>query len=146
MAPTKADFWPPFIDKPAGLFELIWAEVTERRMQSCGVVEPVDVIGNSANGLLMRVVNGVINLFDLEALEKALHRCVVVAIGFSAHALQESVISEAVSECFAGVLGASVAVDDQPFLRLSEGDRLVERGQREFGIDVLAGGPADDFP
>ncbi len=44
---------------------------------------------------------------------------------------------EAFLKRLAGVLGYPVAVYDQSFLWLSEGDRLVECGQREAGIDVF---------
>lgn len=145
MAPTKADFWPRFIHKHSGLFELIRTDISQRRMETRSVVKSFDVIGGSANGLVMRFVNGVIDLFHLEAFEEAFHWRVVVAVPFSAHALQETLVCEAFSKRLAGVLGSPVAVYDQSFLWLSEGDRLVECGQREAGIDVLAGGPADDF-
>jgi hypothetical protein len=46
----------------------------------------------------MRIVNGVVDLFDFETLEKALHRRFIVAVGFSAHALQVSMLSEAFSK------------------------------------------------
>lgn len=114
-------------------------------METCSVVKSFDVIGGSANCLLMRFVNGVINLFDFETFEEAFHGRVVIAVSLSAHALQESLMCEAFSKRLAGVLGTSVAVDDQAVLWLSEGNCLVERGQREVGIDVLAGCPADNF-
>ena len=54
-----------------------------------------------------------VNLFFLQGCEKALHPCVIKAVSRAAEALLQSGILQRIPEGFAGVLAASVAVEDR---------------------------------
>ena len=54
-----------------------------------------------------------VNLFFLQGFEKALHPCVIKAVSRAAEALLQSGILQRIPEGFAGVLAASVAVEDR---------------------------------
>ena len=90
MAPTKADFPAPLVFNFQMVLVTDWGHVGQARVQSHAVIKPVDIVGRSADSLFVRLVSGVMDFFDFEALEEAFHGRVIVTVAFAAHALMES--------------------------------------------------------
>ena len=76
--------------------------------------------------MLVRLIVLFVDFFDLERFEKAFHRCVVIAVSFATHALEEAMAFQAIAVGQASELNTSVAVDDQSWSWVSQGDCLVK--------------------
>ena len=79
-------------------------------MEAHGVVEGLDVVEDHEVGLGAGGGDVFAEAFGFEGGPEAFHGGVVVAVAFAAHALGDVAEVEAVTEGFAGVLAASVAV------------------------------------
>lgn len=59
-------------------------------METYRVIESIDVVCDFARRVLKCLVGSFVGSFNFEAAEKTFHRSVVVAVSFSAHALQKT--------------------------------------------------------
>src|SRR5690606_35292180 len=87
-----------------------WADVTQGRVTTTGVVEPLDVVEHVGPSLVPGPIHLSIRAFGLERLEEALHRRVVPAIAGSAHAASNPHLVEQALELVAGVLAAAIGM------------------------------------
>ena len=114
-------------------------------MQSFWIVEALSVIVGGARRMLVCFVFFMVNLFDFEAFEKALHRRIVVTVSsFPAHALQKTTIVKSFSKRVAGELRAAIRVDDQSACWLAQRNGLVECGERKLSVNFSAHCPANN--
>ena len=113
-------------------------------MQSLRIVKTLDVIGCRADGLFVCLVFLVVDLFDLEALEEAFHRRVVVTVAFATVALQELALGQPFSEALTCKLRAAIRMHDESRIWFSQSDGLVERIERQLSINASSHRPADD--
>ena len=95
-------------------------------MQSCWIVKTLDVVIGRTLGLLMRLVFFMVNFFNLEGFEETFHRCIVVTVSLSAHALFKITLDQTFSKHLAGELRAAVRMDNQPFGWLADATRWLD--------------------
>ena len=114
-------------------------------MQPFAVVEADDIVRDVPSSL---GVVGVVALPDplhLQVQEEALHHCVVPAVSFAAHARACAMAGQQRAVGFAGVLAASIRVDDQPGRRPALGDGHPQSGTDQLGRHARGHRPADDL-
>ena len=87
-----------------------------------------------------------VHLLDFETAEETLHRCVVVAIAFAAHALQKFAGAQAILIGQTRELRSTIAVNNESGPRVAQCDRLIQGIECQSRIDVATGGPSDDAP
>ena len=83
--------------------------------------------------------------FSLQSAEKALHDCVVVAIAFAAHALDDAMFAQNASKACAGELDAPIGMENQLRRGFSVLERLGERHHGYSGMQRCAQRPAHNF-
>ncbi len=108
------------------------------------VVKSFDVVRHAACGVFVRVVN-LLCFLGLVAFEERLHRCVVVTVPATTHALNKPTGCQASAEMLACELGATIAVNDQTRAGIAKRERLIECPDHQFRINVPARFPADNL-
>ena len=82
-------------------------------MKTYWIVKAIDVLRDASGCLFVSFVDAVLDFFSLVTLEKRFHWRVVVAVAAAAHALGQFILAQPLAESVAGILGSSVAVNDQ---------------------------------
>jgi hypothetical protein len=85
------------------------------------------------------------NELGFQSTEEALHRRIVPAISFAAHRLDDRGGLQDVAVVAGGILATAVGMMNEPGCRTSSLDCHGERGDGEFGTQVIAHRPADHF-
>jgi len=126
-------------------FELIGAKVVQGGVHAVLIVEAIDVVDNASGRVFVAFIGLSTDLLRFVAFEKTLHWCVVIAVAFTAHALQTVAPEKSTPILATSKLRAAIAVEDQASLGAAKCDRLVERSERQKRVDRATGGPADDL-
>jgi hypothetical protein len=114
-------------------------------MQSLGVVEVDDVVGNVALCLAVVSVLALPNALHLQVQKETLAHSVVPTIAFSAHALPQAIGVQQFSVCLAGVLAAPVGVHEQTRLGLTRPNGHTQGITDQRRLHMWGHGPADEL-
>ena len=116
-------------------------------MQSTGVVDVVDEGADLALGVFAAAIGLAVDLLGFERMHEALGLGVVLRRSRATHAGVGADLAQAQGVVAAGVLHAAVGMMDQVLQRTAtRGDGLVERLERQAGLQMIGERPADDFP
>ena len=112
-------------------------------MTPFAVVEDLDVFEEvSMRGLVVEPAT-VMSQLGLEQMKERFGYGVIPAVALAAHALHETVSGQPLGELSAGVLDASIGVDDEPWRWLSSRHRSLQRRQHHGVIQRRTQRPAD---
>lgn len=114
-------------------------------MHAVLVVEAIDVVDNASSSVFVAFIELSTYLLRFVAFEKAFHWCVVIAVPFTAHALQTVAPEKSTSILATSKLRPAIAVEDQAGFGAAKCERLVERSERQRRVDRATGGPAYDL-
>lgn len=126
------------------LIDLCRRAVTERRVDSCPVVEDFDVLMDSRTRVVEPAPVLIVRVLLLEASKEALHDGVVPAIPLSAHAAFDAVLLEELSEALARVLRSTIGMVHQVLPGSPEGQGILERLLYQVRVHARRYGPAHD--
>ncbi len=101
------------------------------------IVEAFDPVNDVESRFGASCVSKLIDTFDLQCLEEALHRRVVPAIGPAAHRLQHPEISNQLPVAITRVLAAAVRMQDQPRPRFAAPIGGLQRLADQIGVVTL---------
>ena len=113
-------------------------------MKALTIVKGLDKIKNGQPGLDSGGKGVSADQFVFEGAPEGFHGRVVVAVAFAAHGGLDGVFVKSLTKGVAGVLDATIAVEQEVCLRVSLCQGHVPTGQNQFGVDVGTHGPADD--
>lgn len=85
----------------------------------------------------------IVDAFDLQAVEEALHHRIIVAIATAAHAGDQPVATDQVAMVPATVNAATIGVHDHTARLATPGQRRSQRRAGKLSVDARAGRPAD---
>jgi hypothetical protein len=111
-------------------------KITERRVQSAGVVYRVDEAWKPRDHISVSSIVTQIDLFTLDRLYKALGFAVVVWITAATHRTEQAVVGKYAVIGLGSVLHAAIRVVDAAARWLSNLDRASQRGERKPRIDL----------
>lgn len=114
-------------------------------MQSSGVVEMVDVVGDGPCGLASRFELDAMNEFLLQGCEEAFADGVVPTVAFAAHADDELLVLQVSSVLVARVLASSVRMVDQIGGWVPKRNSLLHRTEGQARLEGVAHLKADHF-
>lgn len=107
-------------------FELIGAQVVQGGVDSVLVVEAIDVVDDASGSVFVAFIGLPTDLLGFVAFEKALHWCIVVAVPFTAHALQTVAREQSTSILTTRKLRAAITVEDKASTGATKCERLIE--------------------
>ena len=111
-------------------------------MEALAVVKHLNKIEAGLTGFGSGFEVATVDQFVFEGAPKSFHGGIVVTVGFAAHGGDGLCVLESVTIIETGVLDAAIRMKDQACGRLTLGQGHAPSGQDQFGIDVLAHGPA----
>ena len=115
-------------------------------MQSAGVVDVVDEGADPALGVFAAPIGLAVDLLGFERMHEALGFGVVLRRARPAHAGVGADLVKAQRIIAAGVLHAAIGMMDQVLQRAAaRGDGLVERFERQAGLQMIGERPTHDF-
>lgn len=123
------------------LFELRWAKVAERGVQTLTIVPSFDVLEDGGAGM-SACVELFIGAFGLEGTEKAFHGGIVKTVSTAAHADLAMISGQVLQIGFTGVLAALVRMMQQVRRRIALCDRHVPGFLHQRSFHVLVHGPS----
>jgi hypothetical protein len=126
-------------------FEVNGRMVLQGAMGALAVVKHFDVIEDFPAGSGAGVKGTAIDQIQFEGGPEAFHGGVVIAITPSAHGSDDSGLMEGPAVITAGVLDATIGMQDQANWRMAMGQGHGQRLQDQGGVDVWTHGPADDL-
>ena len=105
-------------------------------MQPFAVVKVHDVIGDVIDGFLVVGVIALPHPLHFQVEEEGFHDAVVPTIALPAHASDQPVLAQQLAVSVAGVLTATVGMDDQAGFRAALADSQAQRRAHQFGSKV----------
>lgn len=115
-------------------------------MQALPIVIALDPIDDIQAGVGTRFVVSLVDSFDLQRLEEALHRGVIPGVGTAAH---RDVYLERGGQFpvrATGILGSTIGMQQQSRWRFALPARAAQRLADQIRVDPLGHRPADDAP
>jgi hypothetical protein len=103
-------------------------------MQPLSVVNDLDVLKNALSGFIPILVLLVMDQFGFQGLEERLRNSIVITVSGPAHALNYPIHLQFIPETMAGILDASIGVENQVHGRIS----IDERYSTRAGISVVS--------
>ena len=83
-------------------------------MFAFSIVKDLNVLEYRLQGVLRALETFVVDQFRFDDAEKGFGHGIIPAVTFSAHALDETMLFKNLSKILAGILNASIRVNDQP--------------------------------
>lgn len=112
-------------------------------MPTAWIIEAVDVLKDGGFGLASGLPCAPPDQLGLDRLEEGLDGSVIVAIALAAHRHLEPMLAQDLLIVVRTVLAAAIAVEDRASGRRPEGDRHLQRPDRQIAFHAVADSPAD---
>src|SRR3954453_5659525 len=103
------------------VFEVNWAEIIEGAMEALAVIESFDKVEDRLARLGPSFEAAAVDQFLFERAPEGFHGGVVIAASFAAHRGEGFCVGQGTAKISAGVLAATVGVEDQFWRRLAMG-------------------------
>lgn len=126
------------------IFELLWAQITEGRVEPPTVVDVVDEARKISDDIGEALVGHRVDGFDFHGFHEALCLGVVAGISAPAHRADQAVRIQELAIDLGGVLRSLVRMMLAAGRRLAPFNGDLESGNRRAGVDRPADGVADD--
>ena len=115
-------------------------------MPTTSVVEQFDILEQVTSYVIYCIIIPSINPLFLKRCEETLYAGIIIRATRSTHAARDPVLLQHLFIALAGVLCASVAVEDQAFFDAIVGYGVSQCASRKFRVDLFADRIPNDFP